>query len=178
VGFLGTYGKNGDWLWDSRNITIWTVVECNVGIIAGNLPCMKPLFRTILGSTYGRGSRNRSGSKYMTRSYGMGTGNGGASKNYNSLGSGRIGEDQDYSKKDEDESVLMTRITGKEINRGGRASRTGSPSKDSAESVSWLSTDNQKMGGIKKTTEVKINTSSLDHFDESIKPEQKETRLV
>ncbi|KAG9202472.1 hypothetical protein G6514_004208 [Epicoccum nigrum] len=55
--YISTYGRTGDWLWDSRNLTIWTVIESNIGIIAGNLPCLKPLFRVVLGSTYGRGSR-------------------------------------------------------------------------------------------------------------------------
>ena len=47
LSYLPAYGREGDLLWDSRNMTIWTVIECNVGIIAGNLPCLKPLFRTI-----------------------------------------------------------------------------------------------------------------------------------
>ncbi|CAF3609115.1 unnamed protein product [Fusarium graminearum] len=57
VGYVTNYGKVGDWLWDSRNISIWTVVELNVGIIGGSLPCLKPLFRRILGSYYGKGSK-------------------------------------------------------------------------------------------------------------------------
>ncbi|KZM28652.1 uncharacterized protein EKO05_0010129 [Ascochyta rabiei] len=56
ITFLTSYGKTADWLWDSSNLTIWAVVESNIGIIAGNLPCLKPLFRAVLGSTYGRGS--------------------------------------------------------------------------------------------------------------------------
>lgn len=57
LSFLVNYGKLGDWLWDSRNITIWTVVECNIGIVAGSLPTLRPIFKTILGSTYGKNSR-------------------------------------------------------------------------------------------------------------------------
>jgi hypothetical protein len=57
VGYLVNYGKTGDWLWDSRNITIWTVVECNMGIMAGSLPTLKPVLKRVLGSTYGSGSR-------------------------------------------------------------------------------------------------------------------------
>jgi len=45
------YGKTGDWLWDSRDICIWTVVECNVGIVAGSMPALRPLFKHVLGST-------------------------------------------------------------------------------------------------------------------------------
>ncbi|KAK1826993.1 hypothetical protein QBC39DRAFT_437530 [Podospora conica] len=48
---LVNYGKTGDWLWDSRDITIWTIVECNTGIVAANLPTLRPLFKSILGGT-------------------------------------------------------------------------------------------------------------------------------
>ncbi|KAK4125698.1 hypothetical protein N657DRAFT_678768 [Parathielavia appendiculata] len=61
IGSLVNYGKEGDWLWDSRDITIWTVVECNTGIVAGNLPTLRPIFRRILGSTLGYGSRTNGG---------------------------------------------------------------------------------------------------------------------
>lgn len=57
IGSLVNYGKTGDWLWDSRDISIWTVVECNTGIIAGNLPTLRPIFKRILGSSLGYGSR-------------------------------------------------------------------------------------------------------------------------
>jgi hypothetical protein len=51
-------------------LTIWTVVESNIGIIAGNLPCLKPLFRAALGATYGRGSRKSTGQRFRSRTYG------------------------------------------------------------------------------------------------------------
>jgi len=56
---LVNYGKTGDWLWDSRDITIWTIVECNIGIVAANLPTLRPLFKTILGSTLGSGDGSK-----------------------------------------------------------------------------------------------------------------------
>ncbi|KAF9637830.1 putative integral membrane family protein [Lasiodiplodia theobromae] len=40
---MGAYGTRGDFLWDSSAITIWYVVETQVGVVAGNLPCAKPL---------------------------------------------------------------------------------------------------------------------------------------
>lgn len=68
---LVNYGKQGDFLWDSRDITIWTITECNIGIIAGSMPALKPLAKPILGSSYvrritaygsyGKGSENKSG---------------------------------------------------------------------------------------------------------------------
>ena len=97
IPFIIDYGKNGDWLWDSRNLTIWTVVEMNVGIIAGSLACLRPLFRTILGSTYGQNS-NRTPGASGTKGAGAGSGYAGrsvrksGSKNWQSLSSGRQDE--------------------------------------------------------------------------------------
>ncbi|KAK4206335.1 hypothetical protein QBC37DRAFT_329044 [Rhypophila decipiens] len=68
VGFLVNYGKTGDWLWDSRDISIWTVMECNTGIIAGSLPALRPLFKKVLGTSlgYGNASSGRiTGSGYI-----------------------------------------------------------------------------------------------------------------
>jgi len=45
------YGKVGDLMWDSRDLTIWTVTECNIGIIAGSMPAMKPIFKPLLGNS-------------------------------------------------------------------------------------------------------------------------------
>ncbi len=68
--YLVNYGNLADWLWDSRNITIWTVVELGVGIVAGSLPSLRPLVRNFLGSVYGRGTRKTAG----TSSAGAGAG--------------------------------------------------------------------------------------------------------
>jgi hypothetical protein len=57
VTYLPNYGKQGDFLWDSRNITMWVATELNVAITAASLPCLKPLFKTVLGSTYGCDTR-------------------------------------------------------------------------------------------------------------------------
>ncbi|KAJ5193983.1 hypothetical protein N7491_001314 [Penicillium cf. griseofulvum] len=62
LSILPNYGKTGDFLWDSTNLTIWVVTECNIGIIAGNLPTLKPLFKTVLG-TYG--SRTKTTREYF-----------------------------------------------------------------------------------------------------------------
>ncbi|KAH6700607.1 hypothetical protein BKA61DRAFT_620853 [Leptodontidium sp. MPI-SDFR-AT-0119] len=63
MSYLPNYGKNGDFLWDSTYITIWVAVECNTGIIASCLACMKPLFRHILDKSlkgYNSSSRSKS----------------------------------------------------------------------------------------------------------------------
>lgn len=67
VSFLPNYGKQGDFLWDSRNITIWVATELNVAITAASLPCLKPLFKSVLGSTYGRGTRESSNAQRRGR---------------------------------------------------------------------------------------------------------------
>ena len=94
VTFLGAYGQHGDFLWDSADITIWyaaipplkkastkkrttlpnhprphrTTVEINVAIIAASIPCLKPLFKTLLESTtaryYGSNRYKRYAGKY------------------------------------------------------------------------------------------------------------------
>jgi hypothetical protein len=67
VSFLPNYGKEGDFLWDSRNITIWVATELNVAIAAASLPPLKPLFKTVLGGTYGRGTRGSSNAQHRER---------------------------------------------------------------------------------------------------------------
>jgi hypothetical protein len=64
VGYLVNYGKNGDWLWDSRDLTIWSVTEVGVGMFGGNLPALRPLFKSILGSTLRYGSASRKATGY------------------------------------------------------------------------------------------------------------------
>ncbi|KAK4125816.1 hypothetical protein N657DRAFT_654352 [Parathielavia appendiculata] len=61
ITFLESYGKHGDFLWDSVDITIWTTVEINIAIIAASFPCLKPIFKTLLEGT---SAAARYGSKY------------------------------------------------------------------------------------------------------------------
>ncbi|KAK2623624.1 hypothetical protein QTJ16_006805 [Diplocarpon rosae] len=74
---IHNFGKTGDFLWDSAEITIWVALEINVGIIAGCLPCLKPLFKKILTLTsFYSSSRsprdgNRSGGKEMHSLHGF-----------------------------------------------------------------------------------------------------------
>lgn len=84
VGYLVNYGKLGDFLWDARDITIWTATELNVGIIAGSLPTLRPIFKNFLGSIYGKGTRKTTPSGDV---YGHGTGKRGSQ--WQALSSGR-----------------------------------------------------------------------------------------
>lgn len=61
ITYLSTYGKYGDWLWDSQYLTTWSVLEMNVGIIAASLPSLRPLFKKFLGSIYGAGTNKAKG---------------------------------------------------------------------------------------------------------------------
>lgn len=84
ITFLTNYGKHGDFLYDSSDITIWTTVEICTAIMAANIPCLKPLFRTLFdgtsaaqryGSNYKGYIRNPGDSKHKPSSH-VGTGTG------------------------------------------------------------------------------------------------------
>ncbi|KAG6368247.1 hypothetical protein INS49_002448 [Diaporthe citri] len=68
ITYLSTYGKYGDWLWDSQYLTTWSVLEMNVGIIAASLPSLRPLFKKFLGSYYAGGSLGRSKKNWQSLS--------------------------------------------------------------------------------------------------------------
>jgi hypothetical protein len=183
ISYLVNYGKTGDWLWDSRSITIWTVAECNVGIVAGNLPCLKPLFRTILGSTYGRGTGDRTNSKYLPGAYGPGTHHKSV-KNYNSLGSRRTEEnEQPFGKYGVGEAHMMTDIgVGKE--RSGSPISVETPGKNSQESLVGRKAPALTFGdtgGIRKTTVVNVtgvSSGDVDSIEDGSRPRKKETHIV
>jgi hypothetical protein len=48
ITMLPSYGRSGDFLYDSAGLTIWTTTELNVGILAGSIPCLKPLYKILL----------------------------------------------------------------------------------------------------------------------------------
>ncbi|KAG9193782.1 hypothetical protein G6011_03817 [Alternaria panax] len=90
LSYMPNYGRDGDLMWDSRNLTIWTVAECNVGIIAANLSCLKPLVQRMLISTYGKGSRKASQPRANT--YAQGTKHCSMIKGCGPVGSDRASE--------------------------------------------------------------------------------------
>jgi hypothetical protein len=165
LSYVSTYGRSGDWLWDSRNLTIWTVTETNIAIVAGNLPCLKPLFRTVLGSTYGRGSRKTNPSKYISRPYGAGTGQN--SKSYSELHSNRTA-DRGYGYGGKD-AYMLTTIGATEKAEHGSPTRLSSgrsspvPGKTSSESITRLQDKGgfSGMGGIAVTTKVDVVESEI-----------------
>ncbi|KLU91328.1 hypothetical protein MAPG_09849 [Magnaporthiopsis poae ATCC 64411] len=55
---LTNWGKRGDFMWDTADITIWYTAEIAVAIIGGSIPCLKPLFTRFLATTarYGTGA--------------------------------------------------------------------------------------------------------------------------
>ncbi|KAK3319502.1 integral membrane protein [Cercophora scortea] len=72
ITFLSNYGKHGDFLFDSSDLTIWfaapnitpTTVEICTAIIAANFPCLKPLFKTLFNDASTAGCGHHYGSKY------------------------------------------------------------------------------------------------------------------
>ncbi|KAI0124083.1 hypothetical protein BJ170DRAFT_735810 [Xylariales sp. AK1849] len=89
--YTSNYGKTGDFLWDSANLTIWVATETNTGIIAACLPCLKPLFKRMLGSSVGYSSSSINGG-YRLRTYSVGLGPGSKftrSKTITQIGSSR-----------------------------------------------------------------------------------------
>ncbi|CAN8106401.1 unnamed protein product [Discula destructiva] len=45
--YIQNYSSNTDNLWNTTELTIWTTVELNVGIIAASLPCLRPIFKIL-----------------------------------------------------------------------------------------------------------------------------------
>ncbi|KAK8091707.1 hypothetical protein PG997_002068 [Apiospora hydei] len=74
--YLSNYGKYGDLLFDSADITIWTTIEIAVAMIAGSIPCLKPLFKKILdlSSSAYRGGGKSSRQRYYGQNSGYGNG--------------------------------------------------------------------------------------------------------
>jgi len=180
--YLPNYGKTGDWLWDSRNITIWTIAECNIGIIAGNLPCLKPIFRTVLGSTYGRGSRKTTNRRYSSRPYGPGTNNRSDAKNYASIHSNKTtdGDFKGYGAAG-DAYMLTTIDARKESNPSKSNSGRSSPMRASSESI--IRQDNKAhafsgLGGIEVTTKVDVESSHspTDKYEHGIRQNRADVR--
>jgi hypothetical protein len=123
IGYIANYGKVGDFLWDSQDITIWTATETNIGIIAGSLPALRPLFKTFLGSTYGRGTRpTPSGPS----AYAHGTKSGDKS-NWQSLSSGRRRAKDEFGDDASSQEAIAGVIRPNEYEmRGGIAKPHGS----------------------------------------------------
>ncbi|CAA9962749.1 hypothetical protein PTMSG1_06123 [Pyrenophora teres f. maculata] len=163
LSYLPTYGRSGDLMWDSRNLTMWTVTECNVGIIAGNLPCLKPLFRSILLSTYGSGSRKNTQPKYFSNPYASGTKQRSVGKSYGPLSSDRAADG------DRSEAYTLTTIDAIRGHGGGATNRSASfeqsspgRARSSNESITRLNTKahaHGAMGNITVTTKVDVTES-------------------
>ncbi|KAL7275530.1 hypothetical protein RUND412_001514 [Rhizina undulata] len=53
------YGKTGDFLWDSTDLTIWGILEIDIAIITASIPTFKLLFKRIFEKTGYSGGSNR-----------------------------------------------------------------------------------------------------------------------
>ncbi|KAK7432545.1 hypothetical protein QQZ08_000752 [Neonectria magnoliae] len=161
LGYVTKYGELGDWLWDSQNITIWTCVELNVGIIAGSLPCLRPIFRRFLGSTYGKGSKKTPTTG--NTNYGRGTLRSGS--NWHTLGSGRRGADDQADETSSqtaintDEYELQNRIASPSGIINKTTVLTETEAKSSDESLDRLGLGGRYPPGITKTTTTTVEIS-------------------
>lgn len=176
LSYIPNYGRAGDFLWDSRNLTIWTVVECNIGIVAGNLACLKPLFRSILISTYGKGSRKNTQPKYYSDAYGPGTKPRSAIKIYGPLasperenaglsGHGMSGKTYMLTTID----ATNTRVEDAGASESGRSSSVaGRSSTDSIARLHDHVHRDQGLGNITVTTKVDVTESvhSREHYED------------
>ena len=44
ISYLARYGVRDDYLWDTRHITIWSMLELGIGAVAGSLPPVSRFF--------------------------------------------------------------------------------------------------------------------------------------
>lgn len=157
--YLGSYGLTGDFLWDSVNLTIWTAAECNVGILAGSIPSLKPLFKAILQSSsyaqgYGTSRRQPHASKgYTLQRSTTGKTKSGKTQSQGSI-TGRAGGQDHFEMYT---STLGKASGGALVSAGARKGITAG-SNSSEESI--LALQGPRTGGIMKTTQVEVTTMS------------------
>lgn len=181
--YLNNYGLTGDWLWDSRNITIWTVTECNIGIVAGNLPCLKPIFRTILGSTYGPSSRKTS-QPYGSRQYGPSSKHRSVANNYASIHSDRAADKDFKGYGAAGKAYMLTTIDAKKDRRNSKSSSgRSSPTRSSTENIIQPGKATNAFngrGGIAVTTQVDVTEShtARDLYDNESGHERPEAKTM
>jgi hypothetical protein len=177
--YITTYGRSGDLMWDSRHLTIWTVTECTVGIVAGNLPCLKPLFRTILVSTYGQGSRKQTHPEYSSK-YGTGSKHRSVIRNYASLGSDKARDREFAGYGAAGDAYMLTTI---DANKAGAVSKitsgrsSPSLSKDSSDSERRLNNNGRGLSGVgditvTKTVDVTESVHSREIHDDGRRHER------
>jgi hypothetical protein len=158
--YLTGYGRFGDFLYDSTYLTIWVSTECNVGIFAASIPALKPLFKAVLGGSYGSGSGylGGQGSRYKN-----GYVQHSLSKRHRASGLG-------YGKNDFElrQGRNSTAVTANER----RDRDKFDPDNISEESILPLQSNaiDQK-GGIMKTTQISVNSHETD------KPRKVEDRV-
>jgi len=134
--YIVNYGKTGDFLWDSVNLTIWTCAECNTGITAASIPHLKPLFQAILQKTY-YSNESRTGRKGYEATDDSGNG----SHSLGTMPSSNGGKNQ---------SIISHHHHGRKGPMGKFSANRDSAS-DSEESILPL-----QGRGITKTTEVTV----------------------
>lgn len=157
VYYLTGYGQFGDFLWDATPLTIWSATEVNVGIIAASIPSMKPLFKSILGTIYGKSA------------YGNYPQN---SRGYAHQISGRDGENNTRSRNNGEAFEMHT--SASTAVRSGNRERDKLGFNNSEESILPLQSNRSgEEKGIVKTTQVHVKSVAI----ESGKPRSVEDRF-
>ncbi|EXK27053.1 hypothetical protein FOMG_16491 [Fusarium oxysporum f. sp. melonis 26406] len=146
LSYVTKYGKDGDLLWDSRNITIWTSVELNIGIIAGSLPCLRPLFKRFLGSMHSKSSRQSPDTGAINDGHGTLR----SGSNWHTLWSGRR---DDIGDETSSQQAINTGIDEYEL-RDGIANP--SDAKSSNESIVRIGHASRDPRGITKTITTRV----------------------
>lgn len=140
---MGNYGKQGDFLYDSSDLTIWTTVETCVAIVAACVPCLKPLFKAILhGSSYVNTYGPKSHGGYVQQS---------SKQNPRSGGSGRNDNAFEMYGKTNSEVVIVASIMRKD-----------KLDPDNTSEESFLPLQNtEDEGRIMKTVQVKVHSDKV-----------------
>jgi len=141
------YGKLGDFLYDSTYLTIWVSTECNMGIFAASIPALKPLFKAVLGGTYGKGTGyiGGTGSRFKN-----GYAQQSSSKRRRTSGAG-------YGKNDFE---LGRQGSSTAVTAGERRERDKFD-RDNISEENFLplqSNAQEQIGGIMKTTQISVNS--------------------
>jgi len=145
--FTNDFGKQGDFLWDSTDLTIWTTVEICVAVIASSIPCLKALFKgTLQDSSYDNTYPLQGRSGYIQQ----------GSNKHTHPGRSKSGE-PDF------ELYPGTKQPGVSIT----SSRQDKLDPDNISEESFLPSQSANMdvdGGIRRTTQVSVRFNTLGNL--------------
>ncbi|KAK4182223.1 hypothetical protein QBC35DRAFT_510369 [Podospora australis] len=146
ITFLSNYGKHGDFLFDSSDLTIWTTVEICTAIIAACFPSLKPLFKTLFDGSSVRNQQYYGASSSRYKGY-VRNEDRTATHKSKSAPCTRPGDDDEYEMYDKAQFTSDIK---------GGISTTGSE-----ESILSPVEGDRCDGGITKTTDVVVSSARV-----------------